>query len=809
MAALFCAAVSRAQTPNAAIQVSPPQLSFNDANVAFSQTIQVASGSESIIVDVAIDGGSPNSPPPGWLDVGSRTVTTPGRLRAFVGRLPAIGRYSARLVFRVRAAGTALSTFAVPVTLEVKSTATEFTVAPQSLQFLGQTGSFLPGQYIFLRGATCSEVTVRTSEPWLGVVPDAIPNCNRLQVGLRGGITPSRAYRGVISLIKGSARIDVPVTAFLVPPGPVLGTSPNGLQFETREGNGNAITRNIIVHNQGVGGFEWTARVVEVTGPTSWLSLGAISGLADADTDGRVPVRVDPGGLSDGTYYALIEIAAAGARSSPDLVPVVLRVEDAAAPVVVAPSPSGLLFSVLEGSVPSEPQIVTVFTSSTRPVSFRAVGVDEEQSLDWLSVSPPTGNTSTGSPGRTGVFVRPGLLKAGVYRGVVNTLASSGTADVRSVNVTMVIRPKPVVVPPPTQQPPPTVPPKGQSAPANRLAEGCTPTKLAATHTGLVSSFSTRVGWPTPLNVRVVDDCGDTIKGAQAVLTFSNGDPPLVLTNLLDGNYGGTWVPRNPASDSITIKADIAQAALSTSIELAGRVVPATTPIVAPNGVLNVFDRQPYGPLAPGTIIEIYGASLAGAALEAKLENDRLPETVNDVAVIFGSKRLPLYYVSAGQINAQIPMDAGADQLLPLVVRSGTSLSVPVRVPIISQQPGLLAYDDSRLKGHDENFALLSATNPARRGRPIVLYLVGMGITSPAVVSGAVSPGSPLAALPSQPKVTFAGKAAQILFAGLTPGFVGLYQVNVVVPADVTPGELEVVLTQGDSTSSTAKIQLQ
>ncbi len=806
--------MSRAQTPNAAIQVSPTQLSFNDANVAFSQTIQVASGSESIIVDVAIDGGSPNAPPPGWLDVGSRTVTTPGRLRVFVGRLPAIGKYSARLVFRVRAAGTALSTFAVPVTLEVKSTATEFTVAPQSLQFLGQTGSFLPGQYIFLRGATCSEVTVRTSEPWLGVVPDAIPNCNRLQVGLRGGITPSRAYRGVISLIKGSARIDVPVTAFLVPPGPVLGTSPNGLQFETREGNGNAITRNIIVRNDGAGGFEWTARVVEVTGPTSWLSLGAISGRADAETDGRVPVRVDPGGLSDGTYYALIEIAAAGARSSPDLVPVVLRVEDAAAPVVVAPSPSGLLFSVLEGSVPSEPQIVTVFTSSTRPVSFRAVGVDEEQSLDWLSVSPPTGNTSTGSPGRTGVFVRPGLLKAGVYRGVVNTLASSGTADVRSVNVTMVIRPKPVVAPPPQQppptQPPPTDPPKRQvDRVDNRTAEGCTPTKLAATHTGLVSSFSTRLGWPTPLNVRVVDDCGDTIKGAQAVLTFSNGDPPLVLGNLLDGNYGGTWVPRNPAADSITIKADIAQAALSTSIELAGRVVPATTPIVAPNGVLNVFDRQPYGPLAPGTIIEIYGASLAGGALEAKLENGRLPEAVNDVAVIFGSKRLPLYYVSAGQINAQIPMDAGADQLLPLVVRSGTSLSVPVRVPIISQQPGLLAYDDSRLKGHDESFALLSATNPARRGRPIVLYLVGMGITSPAVVSGAVSPGSPLAALPSQPKVTFAGKAAQILFAGLTPGFVGLYQVNVVVPADVTPGELEVVLTQGDSTSSTAKIQVQ
>ncbi len=57
---------------------------------------------------------------------------------------------------------------------------------------------------------------------------------------------------------------------------------------------------------------------------------------------------------------------------------------------------------------------------------------------------------------------------------------------------------------------------------------------------------------------------------------------------------------------------------------------------------MNNFDRQAAGPLAPGTLIEIYGSNLSGGSAVAKLENNKLPETLNDVSVVLGGSRLPL-----------------------------------------------------------------------------------------------------------------------------------------------------------------------
>ena len=78
-------------------------------------------------------------------------------------------------------------------------------------------------------------------------------------------------------------------------------------------------------------------------------------------------------------------------------------------------------------------------------------------------------------------------------------------------------------------------------------------------------------------------------------------------------------------------------------------------------------------------------------------------------------------------------METAVDQQLPIVVRVGNAISVPVRVPMLAAQPGLLAFADTKVIAQDENATLISATNPAKRGRFIVLYLVGMGVTSPPV----------------------------------------------------------------------------
>src|SRR6185369_5921703 len=101
--------------------------------------------------------------------------------------------------------------------------------------------------------------------------------------------------------------------------------------------------------------------------------------------------------------------------------------------------------------------------------------------------------------------------------------------QIRSTNVTLVVQPATA----------------GTSAVKSRAVAGCTPTKLSLTQTGLVNSFAAPAGWPTPLIVRLADDCGDSVLNGQVTATFSNGDPalPMRLTVPENGLYSATWAP--------------------------------------------------------------------------------------------------------------------------------------------------------------------------------------------------------------------------------------------------------------------------
>ena len=88
----------------------------------------------------------------------------------------------------------------------------------------------------------------------------------------------------------------------------------------------------------------------------------------------------------------------------------------------------------------------------------------------------------------------------------------------------------------------------------------------------------------------------------------------------------------------------------------------------------------------------------------------------------------------------------------------------------------------------DVNFRVLGTENPARRGAAVQFYLNGLGAVDNRPASGEVSPSQPLATTRVQPVVTVGGRSAQVIFSGLAPGNVGLYQVNVVVPTDAPTG---------------------
>jgi uncharacterized protein (TIGR03437 family) len=102
------------------------------------------------------------------------------------------------------------------------------------------------------------------------------------------------------------------------------------------------------------------------------------------------------------------------------------------------------------------------------------------------------------------------------------------------------------------------------------------------------------------------------------------------------------------------------------------------------------------------------------------------------------------------------------------------------------------------------DFSAISASSPAKPDETVLLYLVGMGATSPSIASGVAAPSSPPATVSTTPSVTINGESAQVNFAGLTPNLVGLYQINVQTPADTPSGDASVTVTQNNASSNTS-----
>jgi uncharacterized protein (TIGR03437 family) len=160
------------------------------------------------------------------------------------------------------------------------------------------------------------------------------------------------------------------------------------------------------------------------------------------------------------------------------------------------------------------------------------------------------------------------------------------------------------------------------------------------------------------------------------------------------------------------------------------------------------------------------------------------------------------------QINAQAPYNLPGGVGLPLVVRTADGAAM-TEVLAAESQPGVFTVNQS---GQGQGIVVLgsnqtllaNAANPAARGEVVVIYCSGLGRTQPSVNPGEAAPSNPLANAVVQPSVTIGGRPATVQFAGLTPGFAGLYQINAVVPPDAEVGNaVPVVVTSGGAVSAT------
>lgn len=216
-------------------------------------------------------------------------------------------------------------------------------------------------------------------------------------------------------------------------------------------------------------------------------------------------------------------------------------------------------------------------------------------------------------------------------------------------------------------------------------------------------------------------------------------------------------------------------------------------PVISANGVVSALDYGGFKTIAPGTWIEIYGTNLSTttrqwAGADFSNNGQTAPTSLDGVKVTAGGQPAFVQYVSPGQVNALVASNAvtGAAQL---TVANSLGTTVPYNITIASVAPGLLAPSSLQFGGKQYVGALMTntqtivgiPTNGVRAGDAITIFGIGFGPVTPRVDAGTVS--SQLTALATMPQILFGTTLTDLSYYGLAPGFTGLYQLNLKVPA--------------------------
>ena len=261
-----------------------------------------------------------------------------------------------------------------------------------------------------------------------------------------------------------------------------------------------------------------------------------------------------------------------------------------------------------------------------------------------------------------------------------------------------------------------------------------------------------------------------------------------------DGNWEGTWQNSYGDQGQVTISivaSDPARSLSGSSQTVANLLALEEPPVFAAAGVVNNADPVSNVPLGLGSIVSIYGNQLSATA--ASFTSAPLSTALGSAQVFIGGEFAPLYYASPTLINLQVPYDIEPDTAQQIVIQKGNTLSVPVTVNVAQAQPAsflntsiapnaALAYVLRNGGGF-----VATPSSPAQAGDELILYFSGLGPVGQ-FSAGEVAPLTSTYETQNPVTVTIGGVPVTPDFAGLAPTFIGLYQINVRVPANVPTG---------------------
>src|SRR5581483_9176148 len=281
----------------------------------------------------------------------------------------------------------------------------------------------------------------------------------------------------------------------------------SGLQFRAGAGSGTVQTQSVAVSNAGAGVLSFTAAA---SSSSKWLSVSPASGTISSGST-QVSIQANPSGLGPGIYSGLVQFTGPGVVNGTQTVEVVLVVSASAAAASL--SANALVFVANAGSNPA-PQVVQVFNPGNQTLTVNP-SIGFARGSGWFT-STATGTTTTSSqPLMELVSVNTTNLLPGAYLGSLNLHIVETNTD-ELVEILLIVK-----------------------------STSCTPTRLLPVLNNLGGDFQAIAGFPVPLDVHVVDDCGNPVNSGAVMAYFPNGDPGVPLTAQGQGQWSGTWLPHS------------------------------------------------------------------------------------------------------------------------------------------------------------------------------------------------------------------------------------------------------------------------
>ena len=693
------------------------------------------------------------------------------------------------------------NSYKVAVSLVVSSLAPQLLI-PTPLVSLAASNSVTQPTAVFgvqnAGGGTISVNAVTPADPWLTVtgVPTTLtagPPVFATVTANASGFKPG-LYQSSITVYTSAGSAIVPVT-LVVSNGKVMTLNPFGQQFQMSAGGavGNpAGSFEVLVDTTAT--VNWTAAV---TPAVAWLSVSTASGTSTISNPGSVSFTINAAAsaaLAAGSYYGLINVSSNQEANTPQAFLVVLNVAAAGTPSDPDPEPGGLLFISGTGAVP--PQNLTLYTSSVKAVPYQASAI-ADNGATWLSATPLSGTVSASVPAKQVVTVSTTGLTAGTYHG---TLTYEFSPDsVRTVNVTLLI-PGSVAI---------HIGPFDRGA-RPEATTACTPSTLSLNSSGPAGNFSTPAAWPAQLVIALADNCGNAVSNGNVTVAFNNGDSPIALSTDASqpGTYRGTWTPHGTSSQLTAIATGVAPGLTQAFVTIPGRVVPnlSQAPSLTPGGTLNAFNPNIGGGIAPGTAVEIFGSNFAPPGSIYTPTSLPFQTSAGGTSVLIGGIPAPLYFVGPGQINAQAPFELVPGTPYQVIVSTNGGIATPDTIHATPAAPGMASFQSGAIIAQHLDNTLVLENSPAKPGEILVIYLTGLGNTANDPADGTGAASLPTSTAPDNPITLSINDIpidpSTLLFVGLTPGSVSLYQIDLTVPPGTPDGDQKLTITQAGTSGN-------